>query len=214
SQEQKQEETTNYEISKTVRTLIREQPQLRRISLAVMVDGVATRGADGTVTWGERPQEELARIATLVRGAIGYNEARGDRVDVVTMRFTAPEEGTDAAAVPIWARLDKSDVFRLVESGLLAIAVLAGLLFVLRPMALRVTLAPKPASIAAASSSAAEIAGGEAAAQIGQPEEMVQVTNVEGAMRMSSIRRVSALVDNNAEDSLRQLRSWLAPEAN
>ena len=40
SQEQKQDETTNFEISKTVRTLVREQPQIHRISLAVMVDGI------------------------------------------------------------------------------------------------------------------------------------------------------------------------------
>ena len=47
SQDQKQEETTNYEISKTVRTMVREQPQIQRISLAVLVDGVEETGADG-----------------------------------------------------------------------------------------------------------------------------------------------------------------------
>lgn len=149
SQEQKQDETTNYEISKTVRTLVREQPQIRRISLAVMVDGIASRSPDGTVAWAERPAEEVARIATLVRSAIGYNEARGDRVDVVSMRFTGPDEAPDPAAAPFWARFDKADLFRLVENGL-------------------------------------------------------------GAMRIASIRRVSALVDERIEDSVAMLRNWLA----
>jgi flagellar M-ring protein FliF len=54
TQEQRQEETTNYEISKTIRTLVREQPQIRRISLAVLVDGVEARGPDGTPIWQSR----------------------------------------------------------------------------------------------------------------------------------------------------------------
>lgn len=106
SQEQKQDETTNFEISKTVRTLVREQPQLRRISIAVMVDGVSARKPDGTVAWEDRSPEEIARISTLVRSAIGFNEARGDRVDVVTMRFAGTEEGPEPAAAPFLSRFE------------------------------------------------------------------------------------------------------------
>ena len=62
TQEARQEETTNYEISKTVRTLIREQPQIDRISLAVMVDGTDSVGADGKPAWQPRSAEELDRI--------------------------------------------------------------------------------------------------------------------------------------------------------
>ncbi len=212
SQEQKQDETTNYEISKTVRTLMREQAQLRRISLAVMVDGIATRNADGAIAWAERPADELARIATLVRGAIGFNEQRGDRVDVVTMRLTAAEESPEAAAVPVWARLDKADLLRLAETGLSALAVLFCLLFVLRPLVLRLSMPPK----AALGGPEAVALAGVAAGTVPE-EEMVQMANVEGAMRMSSLRRVAALVDSRPEDSrpedsLALLRGWIAPE--
>ena len=208
SQEQKQEETTNYEISKTVRTLVREQPQIRRVSLAVMVDGIASRSPDGTVAWAERPADDIARIATLVRTAIGYNEARGDRVDVVSMRFTGSEEGPEAAAAPFLSRFDKADLFRLVENGLVALAVLAALLLVLRPMALRVSLAAKPALAGAA---AASLPGADATARLENGgDEMVHVANVEGAMRTASIRRVSSLVDERIDDSVAMLRNWLA----
>ena len=87
SQEARQEETTNYEISKTVRTLIREQPQIERISLAVMVDGTDSVGADGKHAWQPRAAEELDRITGLVKSAIGFDEKRGDHVEVVSMRF-------------------------------------------------------------------------------------------------------------------------------
>ena len=143
TQEQRQEETTNYEISKTVRTLVREQPQLKRISLAVMVDGATTRGADGTPVWAERTPEDLARIATLVRSAIGFNEARGDRVEVVSMRFAGPDDAVDAAPPAPWLQLGKADWMRLSETGMVAVAVLLSLLFVLRPLVLRLALQPQ-----------------------------------------------------------------------
>jgi flagellar M-ring protein FliF len=215
SQDQKQDETTNYEISKTVRTIVHEQPQLKRISLAVMVDGVSKPGADGAVTWSERPAEEVARIATLVRTAIGFNEARGDRVDVVSMKFAAPDEGPEPGPVPFWSRIDQGDIFRLVENALVGLAVLAALFFVLRPMALQLSVAGKALPAAgAASTEAATIAGGETAARLeGGADEMVQLSNVEGTMRTSSIKRVAALIEARPEESVAMLRNWLA-EAN
>jgi len=215
SQEQKQDETTNFEISKTVRTLVREQPQLRRISIAVMVDGVSARKPDGTVAWEDRSPEEIARISTLVRSAIGFNEARGDRVDVVTMRFAGTEEGPEPAAAPFLSRFDKADLFRLAENGLVALGVLAALLFVLRPMALRISVAGTQATLAAAGANAdAALAGSDATARLENgTEEMMQVSNVEGVMRTASIKRVATLVDERPEDSVAMLRNWLA-EAN
>src|SRR5215468_9803480 len=59
SQEARQEETTNYGISKTVR--IRGQPQIDRISIAVIVDGTDSIGSDGKHAWAPRPAEELDR---------------------------------------------------------------------------------------------------------------------------------------------------------
>ncbi len=224
SQEQKQEETTNYEISKTVRTLVREQPQLRRISLAVMVDGAAVRGPDGTLSYVERTPDELARIATLVRGAIGFNEGRGDRVDVVNMRFVAEADAPEAAVPGGWMRLERSEILRLAETGFLAVAALLTLLFVLRPMVLRLTMAPQPALAAALAgpggpgtgslggSLGGGSLGGAAALGAPAPDDMMQIANVEGAMRVSSIRRVSELVDSHPEESLAMLRNWITPE--
>ncbi len=211
SQEQKQDETTNFEISKTVRTLVREQPQVHRISLAVMVDGLSSRNADGTTTWTERSQADLERIATLVRGAIGFNEARGDHVDVVSMRFAGAEEGPEAPAPSFWSRFDKSDMYRLGENGAVALGVLAALLFVLRPMALRLSVAANPAAVQASSGAPALAGAPGAAARLEHgSDEMVHVANVEGEMRMASITRVTTLIEERTEDSVGMLRNWLA----
>ena len=218
SQEQKQDETTNYEIGKTVRTMVREQPQIRRISLAVMVDGVTSRSPDGTTTWTERPAADLERIATLVRGSIGFNEARGDRVDVVSMKFAGSDDVADTSTPSIWSRFDKSDVNRLVENGLIALGVLAALLFVLRPMALRLSVAAAPTPLVAGSSASAvpgiaSDSSGAPRLEGGGPEGMTRIANVEGEMKTASITRVAALIEERAEDSVAMVRNWLA-EAN
>src|SRR5208283_2468109 len=140
TQEGRQEETTNYEISKTVRTLIRDQPQIDRVSLAVMVDGSVAAGPDGKPAWQPRSAEELARITTLVKTAIGFDAKRGDQVEVVSMRFIA--EDLPPASEPaglLGVGLDSASVLRMAETGLIGLIGLLALLLVLRPMVLRLT---------------------------------------------------------------------------
>lgn len=140
TQEARQEETTNYEIGKTVRTIVREQPQIRRLSIAVLVDGVEARGADGVVAWQPRPAEELERIGRLVKSAVGYDEKRGDLVEVVTMRFTGDAEG--ASLEPrgfLGLGIEAADVARMAQTAVVGLIAVLALLLVFRPMVLRVT---------------------------------------------------------------------------
>lgn len=223
TQEQRQEETTNYEIGKTVRTLVREQPQLRRVSLAVMVDGVVERGADGAPAWRERTAEELARITSLVRSAVGFNEQRGDKVEVVSMRFAGVDEPVEAAQAGLFGGLEKPDLLRLGESGLIAVVVVLGLLLVLRPLAIRLAtagqpqLGAKPASADAAmalpgSASAPRLAGEDGDLAAIEDERMVNIASVEGAIRMSSIKRIATLAEKHPEETVAVMRNWMAQE--
>ncbi len=229
SQDQRQEETTNFEIGKTIRTLVREQPQVKRISLAVLVDEVHEASPDGKPVWRERTTEELARIATLARSAIGFDEKRGDKVEVVQMRFASPDEA--AAPAPrglLGLPLDRADLIRLVESGLVALVALVGLLFVLRPLAVRLVkpLAPAgvrealagpggTAALPGAAGGAAALAAPGAAALLGADCEdaMVDVASVEGQLRASAIRRIAELVDRYPEETLGIVRAWMEGEA-
>lgn len=140
SQEQRQEETTNFEIGKTVRTLVREQPQIRRLSIAVLVDGVEEKGTDGAVTWRPRAAEDLDRIARLVRSAVGFDEKRGDRVEVVTMRFAG--DADPASLEPrgvLGLGFDNADITRLAQTAVVGVIAVLALLMVFRPMVMRVT---------------------------------------------------------------------------
>jgi flagellar M-ring protein FliF len=225
SQDGKQEETTNYEIGHTVRTLIREQPQIKRISLAVMVDGVEDV-VDGKQVWKPRPPEELERIASLVRSAVGYDEKRGDRVEVQSMRLAPPDDpGASEPHGLFGLGLDKSDLMPLAQTGLTGLIVVVALLAVLRPMVARLTVAPaaqaldaalseplSPAGLLAGPGGAQGALSGPGAMALLEDESMVSVSRVEGQLRASSIRKVAELAERNPEQALGIMRGWLHEE--
>ncbi len=231
SQEARQEETTNYEISKTVRTLIREQPQIDRVSIAVMVDGVVAPDAGGNPAWQPRSQEEMARITALVKSAIGFDDKRGDVVEVVSMRFAGEDAPAPEAGGLLGIRLDRTDLIRLAQTALFGIIGLLALLLVLRPMVFRLTaLSPAAAgtTLEAGSGSAGALAGPAAAlagpAQLAltgngahiagllEDENTVHVAQIEGQMRIASLRKLADLVDKHPNETLTIMRGWMAQE--
>jgi flagellar M-ring protein FliF len=230
SKDEKQEETTNYEIGKTVRTLVREQPQIARISLAVMVDGTLQPGKDSKPVWTERSPDDLARIKRLVQSAIGYDEKRGDTVEVVSMRFAMAEE----AAAPegrglLGLGLEKADILSLAQSAILAVVVLLALLFVLRPMALRLSagaagglLGGDPLLVGAdgvvlalpdgTGGGRMGVIGAGGSAGMLTDESMVSVQNIEGQVRASAMRKLTELIEQHPEASLSIMRSWMTAD--
>jgi flagellar M-ring protein FliF len=229
SQENRQEETTNYEIGRTTRSTLREHPVVKRLSVAVLVDGVWEPGeGGGPARFRERTPEELARLAALVRSAVGFDERRGDRVEVVSLRFAdPPAAASEAGAGWFDMTLSAATLARLVESGLFALVALAAILLVGRPVAGRLvaTLAPPAASGASALAAAggASAASALAAAGGGTPgapalppgaseEAMVSLAMVEGQMRASSLAKLTELVQKHPDETLAVMRRWLTPE--
>ena len=163
SQEGRQEETTNYEISQTIHTTTRDQPRIERITLAVMVDGVDEVGADGKHTWHARSQADIDQIDRLAKSAIGYDEKRGDHVEVVSMPFINPVDPTEPEPV---GRPDKArrDLISLGEASAMGITAFVIILLMtrsiikgLRPheMALQVVGPDMPALLGSSDSHAA-----------------------------------------------------------
>jgi flagellar M-ring protein FliF len=229
STESKQEETTNYEIGRTTRNVVRDQPVLKRVSVAVLVDAIAEPGEGGALRWRDRNAEELARITALVKSAVGFNEQRGDRVEVVSMRFAAPPEG-GSDAPPSFMGLDFSApmITRLAESALLALVALAAILLLGKPMVGRLTATLVPAAAGALAEGGSTVAGalpgsgrnGEAqaalpgsagAAALSAAEEMISLSHVEGQLKASSIAALAEMVSKHPEESVGVMRRWLAP---
>jgi flagellar M-ring protein FliF len=82
-------ETTNYEISNTTTTTVKEPGEVRKLSVSVAVDGKYTPAAEGggEPTYAARTEEEVQQIKALVAAAVGIDEARGDKLEVVNVRF-------------------------------------------------------------------------------------------------------------------------------
>jgi flagellar M-ring protein FliF len=222
SQESRQEETTNFEIGRTTRNTTREHPVVRRLSVAVLVDGVAEPQAEGAPRWRERTPEELARIATLVRSAIGFDERRGDKVEVVSMRFVEEAAAPAEPAGPFGLPFSAAMLTRLVESALLALVALAAILLLGRPMVGRLSAAllPQPALAGAAAAlpggaaeaDASALPEGAEPAALPPAEGMVSLAHVQGQMRASSLAALTQLVEHHPDESLAVLRRWLSPQ--
>jgi len=133
-----QNATVNYELNRTVNHIVHPVGQIKRLSVAVLVDGRSEAGENGAVTHVARTDEELDKLGALVKKAVGFNAERGDTVEVVNIPF-AGVAAVEAPAEPGF--LEKMTPF--VGPGLrylLAIGV-AGLviMLVLRPLAQVVT---------------------------------------------------------------------------
>lgn len=211
------EETTNYEISKTVRNLVRESSTIKRLSVAVLVDGTYTTDQNGKRVYAPRKTEEMDKLTALVRSAIGYNEKRGDTVEIVNMQFPAPEKPEAAAAPPMFD-LGKGDYFKIAEIVVLFIVGLLVILMVLRPLATQ-AFKPVAVGVGGAGNPALPRPEGGGAAQItdasgaGGDDALIDVENVEGRVKESTIKKVGEIVENHPDEALHIIRNWLYQEA-
>jgi len=208
SSSQRTEETTNYEISKTVRNAVREEGLvIKRMSVAVAINGATTIDADGASIFTPRDPEELARLESLVRSTIGFNPARGDQISLIEIPFIAlPQAETIAAPAPA-PLLSREDMLRGGEVGALAIIALALVFFVLRPM-----LAPSRAALP--SPSISQALPGASQAALPEPSESaldqrIDLAQVEGQVKASSINKVSEIVKAHTDESANILRGWM-----
>jgi len=133
SQSSETREQTNFEVSETTREVVRAPGDIRRLTVAVLVDGVEGKDANGVTAITPRTDEELAALKELVASAVGFDEKRGDVITIRSMAFEPlAETGTEAksslfASAPL-------DAMQLIKIGVLAVVALILGLFVMRPI--------------------------------------------------------------------------------
>lgn len=128
------ESTTNYELDKTISHTKMPVGNIKRLSVAVVVNNKAIKDKKGKVTYQALTKDELAQVYNLVKEAMGFNQARGDTLNVVNASFNL-NEGEELAALPLWKdpamqELAKDIVKYLIVAGLLIYLVLG----VIKPM--------------------------------------------------------------------------------
>ena len=177
----KTEEVVNYEITRTTRTETLEPGRVKRISVAVLVDGTYTKGNNNEVAYQPRTKEDLDRIAALVRSAIGFNEKRGDMIEVVNLRFAEPTVIAQSAGEGGFLsmfRFTTDDIMRSVEIGVMLILGLLVLLFVVRPLVRRVIAPDERAAAAAAAAGNTSAAPSITTQVLAPPQQTVVVQTV------------------------------------
>lgn len=232
------EEVTNYEISKTVESLVRESGQVQRLSIAVLVDGryqpdpAATKPEDAPEDWTAprvytpRTAEELAQISTLVKSAVGFDESRGDSVEVVNMQFAESDIFDAPVADNSIMGFARGDILGMAETLALSVVAVLIILLVLRPLATHFATASSGGSRNVEGGGLS--AQGETAlltSQTGmQPQlagptadgedlnAMIDMSAVEGKVKASSVQKISELVTNHPAETVSVIRQWMSQE--
>jgi len=233
SQLSRTEETVNFEITKTIRNRIKESGQIKRLSVAVLVDGKYIENDDGDKVWQPRAADELAQLETLVKSAVGFNEQRGDSVEIVNMQFVKlePLEFDDGS---LFLGISKEEFMQLAEILVLAVVGLLVILLVVRPVLTRL-FESMPTALAGGPAGALGDQEGVALAQLTGPEatadmaelleedeeeiedeslldQMIDINQVEGRVRASSLKQIGEIVDKHPEEAIAIVRNWMYQE--
>ena len=241
-QNHKTEEIVNYEISRTTKTEVIEAGSVKRVSAAVLVDGIYSKNDKGEMVYQPRPKEEIDRITALVRSAIGFDSKRGDQVEVVNLRFADPTPMpiNEATGWMSFLQFTKDDIMRWAELGVMSLLGLIVLLTVMRPLVRRI-VTPEGMQAAAGAAVAGTIgangpggtisgggagsittAGGANISIVGSDESvaisnrtsaMIDVAKVQGQVHAQSVQKVGELAEKNPHEAVSIIRSWLHEDA-
>ena len=211
------EETVNFEVSKKIINHVREVGIINRLSVAVLIDGVRGIDDDDKPTYQPRSEAEMELLATLVRGAIGFNADRGDTVEVINMEFA--DVVVEGIELELFFGLDKNDLLRMAEVLVLSIVAILVILLVVRPLVSR-AFESIPSAAAAGERLLTDQAGALTApgipseVTVGEErfEELIDIDRVEGRVKASSVNKVGGLVEKHPEEALSIVRSWMYQE--
>jgi len=225
------EETTNFEVSRTqVRESI-DPGSIRRVSVAVLVDGVRQADASGAQAWKPRSEEEMKAIERLVRSAVGFSQERGDSVEVVNLPFS-PVELPDIRH-PGMFDFTKEDIKLISQVAILGVVVALVVLFVVRPIVAKMFEEPAQDTAALAIEGGggalvpteevdevarmkAEIESEMQALQAQRAQamaEMIDIDKIEGQVQSSALKRITEIVDKHPEEAASVIRGWLTQRA-
>ncbi|MEN8834281.1 flagellar basal-body MS-ring/collar protein FliF [Pacificibacter sp.] len=231
-------ERINYEVSEMRRELQRSPGAIKRLTVAVLVDGIRTENADTQAAeWQPRTDSELAALRELVASVVGFDEARGDVITIKTMEFQpVVAEGTVVQSA-LFPTADLN-IMTIIQLAFLALVALVLGLFVVRPIfatapaalpapALGLAAPEAPQTLQAAQTNTAALAqiGTSEPALTGEIESgefnlptlgVASDFDAEGGAREASadpVTRLKALIEERQEETVEILRGWMDQKA-
>lgn len=133
NQNRETRERINYEVSETQREVLREPGAIRRMTVAVLINGTATENAEGEAVIVPRSEDELISLRELVASAVGFDEGRGDVITLKSMAFQ-PAATLGTVADSSMFKGITFDLMSIIQTAVLALVALVLGLFVIRPL--------------------------------------------------------------------------------
>ena len=214
------EETVNFEITKTISSRVTESGALRRLSVAVLVDGIY-QGDGADAVYQPRPEEDLQQIEDLVKSAVGFGDERGDQVQIINMQFARVRLPEIVPEEPAFLGLGKDDYLKIAEIVIFGIVALLVVLLVLRPLVSRAMALAQAQAETASQAVQAQIQAEQAAAaaltapaqtEDEEEDEGIDLARVEGRVKASSLRKIGDIVDRHPDETLAIVRNWMYQE--
>ncbi len=229
------EEVVNYEITRTIESVTQESGEIDQLSVAVLIDGryepAVTTPAEGDdadenaeveMTYIPRSEAELNQIRALVRSAIGFDESRGDTLEVVNMQFAKERLEAPPPADTIMG-LPRDQIVGIAETLIFSLVGVLVILLVLRPLVSHISAAAQAQARANAAEEEAKLlaSSGTGAPQLAAPtgdgeggelEATLDMSNVEGQVKQSSVKKISELVEKHPNETVSVIRNWMTQE--
>ncbi|MCA0846422.1 flagellar basal-body MS-ring/collar protein FliF [Salipiger thiooxidans] len=225
SQSNETRERVNYEVSETMREVTRVPGAIKRLTVAVLVNGTYDTAADGTQQFVPLPDNELTALRDLVASAVGFEEQRGDEITIRSLPFERPEGLGTGPIEPDWFAL-QLDPMMLIQMAVLAVVALILGLFVVRPILTGSARAALPGAeggaLALPSGGAVldgEIADGDEGfaplADLGSGEGFgggfggMGMVDFDSPVAEDPVDRLRGLIEQRKSETVEILRSWL-----
>ena len=223
SQSTTSRERVNFEVSQTQREILREPGAIRRLTVAVLIDGQEGTASDGTRTWQPRSESELADLRELVTSAAGLEEARGDVLTLKSLEFQAVRTEGVLAEAGLLSLIGPVDVMSVLQLLVLGVVSLVLGLFVLRPLlnqrSTELTLTGQTAGALALPGPPETGAQGVLTGEISDGFDLPAMpvvnfddTGMFGDQPNDPVSRLRRLMDERQSESVEILRNWMEKE--
>ena len=204
-------ERTNFEVSETQRELLKAPGAIKRITVAVLLDGVRSVDAPGAPVWTARPDDELAALRDLVASAVGFDEARGDVITLKSLEFEPVTEAGTLVEASLLGGLDLN-VMSLIQLAVLGVIALLLGLFVVRPILTsrpqgRLSDLVPPEALPAPRRTTALT--GEIDDRGFDPSALPVISYDDAPPEIDPVARLRRLIADRQEETVEILRSWM-----
>ena len=214
------DELTNYEVSKTITNKITETGRIKKLSIAILVDGIyqadaaSTDPQNPTMKYVPRTAQELEQIKSLASTAVGFDTKRGDNIEVINMQFSEEFSTGNTKEKPMsWL---KDELENIVQTVVIGIVIILVVLLVIRPVIMRTLemrkIAAETADVQeefAIQQAAIQTQQSAAIAKVEEDEDFDFGVSNDEKRKIVMLKRINELAEKHPEETVAIIRNWL-----